>query len=240
PLWISQATNYNNQPLGLRGAQKIIEEALTKAKLDKHKRLYLLRHSRATHLCKWFTESQMCVFFGWQHGTKVVRRYIHLSGKDLDNTLLSISEEGTHVITKQTEYLLKTRKCNRCIETLSPTQQFCGRCGLTTTLAEQYTKELDLERENKELKIFKEKQKQKDNDIEELKRSVAFLANKFNAFLLSQPENKLIYYEDDKKGTASDGRRLKGIELKSEINNKAIGTVIPSTSTNSRSNNKKS
>jgi integrase/recombinase XerD len=150
PLWLSQATNYNNQPLGLRGAQKIIEEALIKAKLDKHRRLYLLRHSRATHLCKWFTEAQMCVFFGWQQGTKVVRRYIHLSGKDLDNTLLSISE-GKQVITKQAEYLLKIATCNRCAETLSPSQKFCGRCGLTTTLAEQYTKEMDLERENKEL-----------------------------------------------------------------------------------------
>lgn len=88
---------------------------------------------------------------------------IHLSGKDLDNTLLSISsEEGKQVISKRTEYLLKTRKCNRCTETLSPTQQFCGRCGLTTALAEQYTKELDLERENRELKILEEKQKEKE------------------------------------------------------------------------------
>jgi integrase/recombinase XerD len=168
PIWISQATNYNNQPLGLRGAQLIIEEALAKGKLDKHKRLYLLRHSRATHLCKWLTEAQMCVFFGWQQGTKVVRRYIHLSGKDLDNTLLSISEEGKQV-TKQHEYLLKTRKCNRCTETLSPSQQFCGRCGLTTILAEQYTKELDLERENKELKqqiqMVKEEMDDKFNKI---------------------------------------------------------------------------
>ena len=136
----------------MTGAQKIIEEALTKAKLDKHKRLYLLRHFRATHLCKWFTKAQMCVFFGRQQGTKVVRRYIHLSSKDLDNTLLSISEEGKQV-NKQAEDLLKTEKCIRCNEMLSPTQQFCGRCGLTTTLAEQYIKELDLERENKELKI---------------------------------------------------------------------------------------
>ena len=164
PLWISQATNYNNQPLGLRGAQLIIEEALAKAKLDKHKRLYLLRHSRATHLCKWFTEAQMCVFFGWQHGTKVVRRYIHLSGKDLDTTLLSISSEEGKQVNKQAEYLLKTRKCNRCTETLSPTQQFCGRCGLTTTLAEQYTKELDLERENKELKQQIQTVKEEMND----------------------------------------------------------------------------
>jgi hypothetical protein len=27
PLWISEATNFKNQQLGLRGAQKIIEEA---------------------------------------------------------------------------------------------------------------------------------------------------------------------------------------------------------------------
>ena len=91
-MWISQATNYQNEPLGLRGAQKIIEEALLKTNLDKHKRLYLLRHSRATHLCKYVTESQLCVFFGWTIGTKVVRRYIHLSGKDLDNTLLPIGQ----------------------------------------------------------------------------------------------------------------------------------------------------
>lgn len=26
PIWISQATNYNNQPLGLRGAQKILKK----------------------------------------------------------------------------------------------------------------------------------------------------------------------------------------------------------------------
>ena len=178
PLWISQATNYNNQPLGLRGAQKIIEEALSNAKFDKHKRLYLLRHSRATHLCKWFTEAQMCVFFGWQHGTKVVRRYIHLSGKDLDNTLLSISE-GKQV-TKH-EYLLKTRKCNRCTETISPSQQFCGRCGLTTTLAEQYTKELDLERENRELKqqiqMVKEEMDDKFNKIISMIQQNPLLAN---------------------------------------------------------------
>lgn len=55
--WISQATNYSIQALGLRGAGKVIKKALLKAKLDKHKRLYFFRHSRATDLCKHFTES---------------------------------------------------------------------------------------------------------------------------------------------------------------------------------------
>jgi site-specific recombinase XerD len=150
PLWVSQATNFKNKPLGLRGAQKIIEESLVTAGLHhKHKRLYLLRHSRATHLARFFTEQQMCVFFGWVIGTKVVRRYIHLSGKDLDNTLLSISE-GKPI--QQNEYQLKTIKCNRCSETLSPTQQFCGRCGLSLDLSRQYLTENRIEKENIELK----------------------------------------------------------------------------------------
>jgi integrase/recombinase XerD len=150
PLWISEATNYKNEPLGLRGAQKIIEEALAKANLVKHKRLYLLRHSRATHLCKYLTEAQMCVYFGWTIGTKVIRRYIHLTGKDLDNTLLSIGQ-GKQI--QHEEYQLKTIKCSRCSEILSPTQQFCSRCGFTTKLSEQYIKETSLEDENKQLKL---------------------------------------------------------------------------------------
>ena len=149
PLWISQATNYNNQPLGLRGAQKIIEEAIIRSGLQKHKRLYLLRHSRATHLCKHLTEAQMCVFFGWTIGTKVVRRYIHLSGKDLDNTLISISQ-GKQI--QQQEYELKTIKCNRCSEILSLTQQFCSRCGLSCDLAQQYSLENKIMKENNDLK----------------------------------------------------------------------------------------
>jgi hypothetical protein len=85
-----------------------------------------------------------------------------------------------------------------------------------------------------------EKQKEKDNDIEQLKRSVAFLADKFNAFLVSQPGNRLVYYEEDqnnKNNNKTDPRNLKGIELKPEINCKAVGKVKINTSISS--NNKK-
>ena len=128
----------------MRGAQKVIEEALLKANLNKHKRLYLLRHSRDIHLCKHLTEAQMCILFRWTIGTKVVRSYIHLSGKDLDYTLLSI---GQGRLIEQQEYQLKTTKCNRCSEILSPTQQFCGRCGLSLDLSLQYTIKSKLEKQ---------------------------------------------------------------------------------------------
>ena len=64
-----------------------------------------------------------------------------------------------------------------------------------------------------------EKQKQKDSDIEELKRSLAFLADKFNNFLLSQPQNKLLYDQEY--------RNIKGIIVEPELNNKITGKVIP-------------
>ena len=156
PLWISEATNFKNQPLELRGAQKVIEETLPKAGLEnKHARLYILRHSRATHLAKHLTEAQMCVFFGWQHGTKVVRRYIHLSGKDVDNVLLSLNEGGQ---TKAEEYKLKSLICNRCSESISIGMNFCSKCALPVNLNDEYTREMELEKENTELKLKHEQE----------------------------------------------------------------------------------
>jgi site-specific recombinase XerD len=151
PLWISTATNFKNQPLGLRGAQKIIEETLPKAGLtNKHRRLYILRHSRATHLANHLTEAQMCIFFGWQLGTKVVRRYIHLSGKDVDITLIALNEGAGQIKTE--EYKLKSILCKRCSETISVGMNFCSRCALPVNLDNEYTREMELENENKILK----------------------------------------------------------------------------------------
>jgi integrase/recombinase XerD len=149
PIWISEATNFKNNALGLRGAQKIIEEALPKSGLsNKHARLYILRHSRATHLAKYLTEAQMSTFFGWVTGTQVVSRYVHLSGKDVDDALLALNEGGPM---HREEHKLKSSKCKRCSESISPTMIFCSRCALPVNLNNEYTKEMELEKENKEL-----------------------------------------------------------------------------------------
>ncbi|MGE5634201.1 MAG: hypothetical protein ACM3VV_03140 [Deltaproteobacteria bacterium] len=91
--------------------------------------------------------------------------------------------------------------------------------------------------------LLRSKQNEKEEQIKKLEESVAFLSDRFNAFLLSQPGNRVVYYDDDNnKNNNTNPRDLKGIELKPEINNKAIGEIAipPSTSiTNSRSNNKK-
>jgi site-specific recombinase XerD len=151
PLWVSEATNFKNNALGIRGAQKIIEEALPRSGLtNKHARLYILRHSRATHLAKHLTEAQMCTFFGWVQGTQVVRRYVHLSGKDVDDALLALNEGGQ---IKIEEYKIRSLKCKRCSENISPGSNFCLRCGLSINLNNEYTREMELEKENKSLKL---------------------------------------------------------------------------------------
>jgi integrase/ribosomal protein L40E len=143
PLWISEATNHKNNSLGLGGAEKLLKETLNNAGLqNKRGRLYNLRHSRATHLAKRFTEFQMCTFFGWVLGTDVVRRYVHLSGRDLDSTLLAINEGGQVQIE---DYKLKPLICIRCNDKISPDSKFCGKCGLSIDQSKEYLEERKIE-----------------------------------------------------------------------------------------------
>ena len=85
----------------------------------------------------------------------------------------------------------------------------------------------DLETKIEELQdinqLLRYKQNEKEEQIKKLEESVGFLADRFNAFLISQPENKIIYHDDE------DGKNkigiVKGIELKPEIKNNVVGQV---------------
>jgi hypothetical protein len=75
--------------------------------------------------------------------------------------------------------------------------------------------------------LLRNKHNEKEEQIKKLEESVAFLADKFNAFLASQPGNTILYNHDDNDGQ-SEGMLVKWIELKPAINNKAVGTIISS------------
>ena len=66
--------------------------------------------------------------------------------------------------------------------------------------------------------VINGKLQEKDEQINNLQESIKFLTDRFNAFLITQPENKIIYHDKDNVGT------VKGIELKPEIN-KVSGQV---------------
>ena len=78
--------------------------------------------------------------------------------------------------------------------------------------------------------VIDKKMKEKDDQIKALQDSINFLSDTVNRALLADPANKIIT-------TSTETRIVKGIELKPEINSKAIGEIAIPSSTNS--NNKK-
>jgi integrase/recombinase XerD len=134
--------------MSIPGFEKIVRTEFTRSEIQKPARPYILRHSRATHLAKSLTESQLCAYFGWVQGSKVVRKYVHLSGRDVDNAVLQASgfapehgRTGLEEASKIEVSLLQVKRCIRCRELISPGSSFCGKCGLSTNLTETYMEE---------------------------------------------------------------------------------------------------
>jgi ribosomal protein L40E len=74
------------------------------------------------------TESELCIFAGWQQGSPQTRVYVHLSGADLDDKVLA------HYGLKESEQLngeqiLQPRACPRCAAQNPATGSLCYRCG---------------------------------------------------------------------------------------------------------------
>ena len=135
PLWISEATNHKNEPLGIAGAEKIAEEMIAKVDPTKEAKLYTLRHSRARFLAKHgFSETQLCLYFGWSIGSDQPKTYIDLSGRDLNDAISAL--HGNEHAEKQMKVILDN--CVRCKEEQYPGAPFCAKCGLSTSMADIY------------------------------------------------------------------------------------------------------
>jgi integrase len=98
------------------------------AKAEFHKPLnpHHFRHSRASHLANEFTEAQLCEWFGWVQGSDVPAKYVHLSGRDIDDAYGKLhgfepEDEDDSGPTVQ--------ECWRCEEINEADDRFCGRCG---------------------------------------------------------------------------------------------------------------
>lgn len=72
-----------------------------------------------------------------------------MSGIHLDETILSLSGGGN---VEPQEYKLKTIACSRCSEKINPDAKYCGRCALPVNIIKEYTREEDLEDENRTLR----------------------------------------------------------------------------------------
>jgi ribosomal protein L40E len=82
-------------------------------------------------LAQYLTESQLEEHFGWIPGSEMPRTYVHLSGKQIDDTLLRI-----YGIKKADSMVpeLTSKVCPRCEKLNGPTSKFCSRCGMAMSL----------------------------------------------------------------------------------------------------------
>ncbi|AAM05099.1 TPA: tyrosine-type recombinase/integrase [Methanosarcina acetivorans] len=106
------------------------------------------RHTRATHLSEHLTEAQLKEYMGWTKSSTMTSIYTHLSGRDIDNSILRLN--GIDIKDSEDDDRLKTAKCPRCKELQDGKNQFCFKCGMplsaqTASSIEQGTAEFNLE-----------------------------------------------------------------------------------------------
>ncbi|MEM5867079.1 MAG: site-specific integrase [Candidatus Aenigmatarchaeota archaeon] len=125
-------------PLRYDQIRYILGKLKKKCNIKKKVNPHNFRHSRATFLANYLTESQMKQYFGWTQSSEMASVYVHLSGRDIDNSLLKLY--GIEVKSNDVKTAIKPKICFRCQEVNPPTNEFCKKCGNTLDI------EKDIER----------------------------------------------------------------------------------------------
>jgi site-specific recombinase XerD len=126
PLWMGMGTRNRNSILSYAAAKEMLKDIAKRAGIKKRVYPHLFRHSRATVLANHLTEAQLKQHFGWVQDSKMAATYVHLSGREVDDTLLKLQGVRTEEGKKESEFKVIT--CPRCDEKNSPTSKFCSRC----------------------------------------------------------------------------------------------------------------
>jgi len=134
-LWV----NSENKPISYQAVRKQLIRITNRAKIQKRITPHLFRHSRATFLARHLTEAEMNVYFGWVQGSDMAATYVHLSGRDVDKSILK-----AHGITvEEDNNKPQVQQCPRCNAVNGPEALFCFKCGAAMTLKTAMSIEAD-------------------------------------------------------------------------------------------------
>jgi site-specific recombinase XerD len=129
PLWCALDTGHRGRLLSYNHFRLLIKNIAKSAGLSKDAWPYLFRHSQLTNMADKLTESKLELFAGWTLGSRMSRRYVHWSGRDLDQNILQI-----HGLAKSDEEpetkTMRLRECPRCGFRNGPASPRCEKCGL--------------------------------------------------------------------------------------------------------------
>jgi site-specific recombinase XerD len=129
PLWVNIGTKNNNEAVGYRALRKMLAETAERAGISKPSNFHHFRHSRATYMANYFTEAQMCEWFGWVQGSDIPAKYVHLSGRDIDDAYAKFHDIKDEEPRKMDTELISIL-CPRCDYENGPTAKFCSKCGM--------------------------------------------------------------------------------------------------------------
>jgi site-specific recombinase XerD len=176
PLWCSLDHKRQGKRLSYKHFREIIKRLAKNAGITKNIWPYLYRHSALTSMAKVFTESRLEQFAGWTYGSKMTRRYVHFSARDLEDAILEL--HGLKTTTKDT-VLVKLIECPRC-RTQNPLGNTrCTTCGIIIDKVSALKFE---ETEKQKTKLLEERNLELQARLEKLEGAISAL--------LTSPQSK--------------------------------------------------
>ncbi len=149
PVWLNLSNHRRYQPWTARACECALGRLARMAGIRKRVSPYLFRHSAATRDARLgFTESQLCLKYGWVMGSRMPRIYLHLAGTDLKQKIME-TYGGREVERPKPQ----TVKCPRCSAANYPGQNYCYTCG---SPLEPAARTVELEEMKKELREMKD------------------------------------------------------------------------------------
>ena len=113
-------------PIDYPHIRKLLSNLKARTGLQKRLHAHLFRFTAATQLAPLVSESVLCQLMGWQLGSKEVRTYLKLSGKQVDSEIVRIT--GLKEVRPQKQEP-QNKVCRKCGEINPIDKSFCGRCG---------------------------------------------------------------------------------------------------------------
>ncbi|MGC9209626.1 MAG: tyrosine-type recombinase/integrase, partial [Nitrososphaeria archaeon] len=148
PLWVNRSNYGRLNRWGYRACSKELARLAERAGIKKKVTVYLFRHSAATRDARLgFTESQLCLKYGWVIGSRVPSVYLHLTAGDLREKIMQVYG-GKPVEQPKPQ----TIECPRCHAPNHPSQHYCSNCGAPLYGYQQSTVIEELRRELRELR----------------------------------------------------------------------------------------
>ncbi len=127
PFWINIGTRNHFAPVNYPGIRKILIDLFKRAGVNKRCNPHLFRHSRATFMANHLTEFQMNQYFGWIQGSDMPSTYVHMSGREVDEAILTMN--GIKSPEHKEEIILKPVICPRCDTINASESKHCNKCG---------------------------------------------------------------------------------------------------------------